>query len=531
MSDDAQSPVSEESADKNAAPKPATADEAAGNDASELASAEKKKAQVNRMGTASVGKLMLEFAVPSIIGLVCNGLYNVVSAVFLGNAVGQVGLAVTTAAMPIMIMGMALSVLIGAGGNALTALRLGEGKHKEAEHVIGNAFTMTFIMAILAFVLVNILMDPILTLIGTPAGPVWDATNIYVRILSAGFIFQFYGMGFNNFIRTAGDPNRALYTMVAGAASCIFFNWLFVTQLGWGVQGSALATISGQAVSAVLVLWYFLVSKKAPFKVRLHNLKIKPRLVGNILALGFASFALQAANAIINLLLNNQLNFYGAMDPLGSVNALAAIGVTAKIVALSFFPLLGVAMAAQPIFGYNYGAHNFNRVKKTYEIALVWVVAIGVFFWIIVHTVPGPIVTLFGVSEQLKDFTVFALQVQMFFMPLIGVQVITSNYFQSSGQPLKAMFLSLTRQIIYLIPLLYFLPLVIQNIVPSLTPLDGLYFSYPVADILSVATSGTMMLVEIRRLNRMMKKQEQDEKDKELMEKPANQPSLESTQE
>jgi putative MATE family efflux protein len=445
----------------------------------------------------------LEFSIPSIIGLVVNGLYNIISAVFLGQAVGEAGLAIATIAMPIMIFSMAVAILIGAGGNAVLALRMGEGKHEVAERILGNAFVLTLITAVLCTAVVLIFTDQVLAISGaTPE--IWDLSKTFIRIIAAGFILQFFGMGFNNFIRTAGDPNRALYTMVIGTIVCIVLSYPFVMVFDWGVVGMGFATIIGQGVSAVLVLWYFACSKKTPFRLRLHEFRLDPILVKSILALGSAPFLLQLANAIINFFINNQLVAYGAIHVIGSAGALASIGVVSRIAMFTFFPVLGVATAVQPIFGFNYGARNYTRVKATFKTAFIWVVAIGVFFWIIVHTVPEPLVGIFGIDGDLREFTIFALKVQVFMLPVMGLQVVTANYFQSSGQPVKAIFLTLTRQIIYLIPLIYLLPVLIQSTgIFGREPLEGVYFAYPFADTLSIITAAVMMLIEWRRLTRM----------------------------
>ncbi|MDR0501430.1 MAG: MATE family efflux transporter [Coriobacteriales bacterium] len=462
--------------------------------------------QVNRLGTAKISRLLLEFAIPSIIGLVVNGLYNLVDSIFLGHGVGEVGLATATVAMPTMIFSMAMGVLIGAGGNALAALKLGEGKHDDAEKVLGNAFTLTVVAAVVCMLLVNVFMDPVLRISGATE-VTWEHAHTFVRIISFGFILQFFGMGFNNFIRTAGDPNRALYTMVAGTVLCIILNYLFVIVFKWGIAGSAWATVIGQALSAGLVLWYFAFSRKAPFKLKRKHLPIVPRLVGSIFALGSASFVLQIAAAILNLILNNQLVYYGGLDPIGAEGAQAAIGVVQRVAMFAFFPILGVAMAAAPLFGYNYGAQNFVRVRSAILLSMAWVAAIGVFFWILIHLFPEQICIIFGIKDELLLFTIDALKVQVFFMPLVGLQVVAANYFQSSGQPLKSMFLSLTRQLLYLIPLLYLLPLLATHLnVPGLSamdsPLEGLYYAFPIADILSIVTAGTLMLLEFRKLGR-----------------------------
>jgi putative MATE family efflux protein len=463
--------------------------------------------QVDRLGTAKISKLMLEFAIPSIIGLVVNGLYNIIDSIFMGHGVGPIGLATATIAMPIMIVGMAIAILIGAGGNSLTALRLGAGKHDEAEKVMGSTFTLTIIAGVVCTAALFLFMDPILSISGATA-ETWESSRLFLSIIGAAMVLQFFGMGFNNFIRTAGDPNRALYTMVAGTIVCIVLNWLFVMVFRWGIAGSAWATVIGQAVSAVLVFWYFAISKKAPFKLRIKHLKPELRLARAILALGSAPFVLQIANALINFIVNNQLVVLGAGHIIGSDGALAAIGVVGRIAMFAFFPILGVSMAAQPLFGYNYGAQNFARVKTTFKIAIVWVTVLGAFFWVLIHLFPTQIVNFFGIKDDLLHFTVTALKVQVLLMPLIGIQVVTTQYFQSSGQPLKSMFLSSTRQILYLIPLLYLMPQVITAIVPSLTPLDGLYYAYPLADVLSIITCVIMMALELRKINAKIREQQ-----------------------
>jgi putative MATE family efflux protein len=418
----------------------------------------------------------------------------------MGHAVPVIGQATATNALPVMIVSMAVAILIGQGGNALAALRLGAGKHDDAERIMGNTFTLSVVTAILCTAALFIFMNPILSISGVTE-ETREPTRVFLSIIGGGMILQFVGMGFNNFIRTAGDPNRALYTMVSGTIACIALNFLFVMVFGWGIAGSAWATVLGQALSAVLVMWYFVFSKKTPFKLRSRYFGLRSQLVKGIIALGSAPFVLQIANALINFLLVNQLKLLGAEHVIGADGALAAIGVVGRVAMFSFFPILGVSIAAQPLFGYNYGACNYARVKATFRIAMIWVTALGLFFWALVHIIPEPIVMLFGIADDLLIFTAGALKVQVFLMPLIGIQVVATQYFQSSGQPLKSMFLSLTRQVLYLIPLIYLLPMFITSIIPSLTPLDGLYYAYPVADLLSVITCVIFMMFEFRRLN------------------------------
>lgn len=318
-----------------------------------------------RMGSASVPKLLFEFAIPSIVGMLINGAYNVISAAFLGQAVGEVGLAVTTAAFPVGIIFMAFAMLVGNGGNALAALRLGQGRRDAAETALGNTVTLAIILSVIIAIIVNIppCMEALLTISSATATPaIHDWTRSYLWIISMGVIFQIIGMGVNNFIRTAGAPNRALLTMVIGAVGCIAFNYLFVMVLGFGIPGSAAATVCGQSLSFVSVLWYFVKTPNVPLKLRGRCMKLHNDVVKDIITLGLASFLLQIAACISTTIVNMQLVKYGALSPLGAENALAAIGVVNRLASIAIMPIIGVSIAAQPLLGFNYGAGLIPRV-------------------------------------------------------------------------------------------------------------------------------------------------------------------------
>ena len=311
--------------------------------------------KVTRMGTASIPRLIVEFAIPSILGMLVNGAYNLIDSIFLGQAMGEIGLATATVAMPVMTVFMAISMLVGNGGNALAALRMGEGNREEAERSLGNTVCLSIILAAVVAVVAHVpaCIDGVLGISGATAED-WYYARSFIQIISLGFVFQCIGMGVNNFIRTAGAPNRALSTMIVGAVACTIFNFLFVMVLGWGVQGSALATLFGQAISCACVLWYFLFTKNVPMRLRLRHLPLHARTVGLILSLGLASFAVQAGMAVVNFVLNNLLNLYGSMNPIGAEGALASIGVVQRVAMFTVLPLIGVAIAIQPLLGFNY---------------------------------------------------------------------------------------------------------------------------------------------------------------------------------
>ena len=268
--------------------------------------------RVTRMGTASLPRLITEFAIPAILGMLVNAAYNLIDSIFLGQAMGEIGLSAATVAAPLMIVFMALAMLVGNGGNALAALRLGEGRKADAEISLGNTVTLGVILWIIiaAIAAYPPLLDAFLTF-SSATDEVRPYAATFIQILSFGFVLQMIGMGVNNFIRTAGAPNRALLTMVIGAVVCTIFNYIFVLKLGWGVAGSAYATLIGQAASCISVLWFFIFTKNAPLKLHLHCMRPHAKIIRAILSLGLASFAVQAGAAVVNFAVNFLLVKYG----------------------------------------------------------------------------------------------------------------------------------------------------------------------------------------------------------------------------
>lgn len=464
-----------------------------------------KEDKIGRMGSGSIPKLVVEFAIPSIVGMLVNGSYNLLSSIFLGQAMGSIGLSVMTVANPVMVMFIAVSMLVGAGGNALAALRLGQGRHEEAERTLANTVTLSIFIWLGLAVLVSIppVLDWLLT-ISSSTEEVRPYAAQFIQIISYGFIFQCIGTGVNNFIRTAGAPNRALLTMVIGAVSCTALNYLLVLVLGWEVFGCALATIGGQALSMISVLWYFLKTPNAAMKLRHEYMGLRRDIVKMIVTLGLASFAIQIGATLFNFAINYQLAFYGSMHPLGAEAALASIGVVQRVALFAVLPLVGVSIAIQPLLGYNYGAHKFDRVKKTVIVGVIGATAIATLMWAAIHIWPQQIVALFGIQDPaLQEFTEFALQVQMMLLPLVGFQIVCSNYFQATGQPSKSIFLSLSRQVLFLIPLLFILPPLAPTLFQQFTGLDCLYFAVPVADFLAIFTTLVFMGWEWRRMGKL----------------------------
>ena len=467
---------------------------------------EREALSTDRLGTSSILKLLLEFSIPAIIMMTFNALYNIVDSVFLGQAVGEAGIAVTTLAFPIMILLMGLSALAGQGGNALAAIQLGEDKIGEVERTVGNTVLLLIIISAIIALAGIVFIEPLLVLVGTTP-ELHDMAKTFVQIVMVGFVFQCIGMGANNFLRTEGKPMLALITSMLGTIMCIVFNFVLVMWMGLGVVGSAFATIIGQGIGMVPVIWYLVRGKDAPFHLKLACMRPDVRLWGRILSLGIASFIMQVANAVINTILNQTLAYYGALDPVGASGALAAIGVAGRINGFAFMPAIGVLMGAQTLIGYNYGARKWKRVIKAYWLGVLFSTIIITFFFILIHVIPGPIVQLFGVEGDLEQFCIYALQVMTMMFPLVGFQMMSSNYFQSTGQPLKATLLSLTRQVLFLIPLLLLLPQFLPGFI-EVTSLQAVCFTYPTADILSIVTTAAFIIPELVKLKRRSSEEE-----------------------
>lgn len=454
----------------------------------------------DRLGTVKVGKLLLEFSIPAIISMVFNSLYNVVDTAFLGHAVGDVGIAVTTLALPIMTILMGFSMFAGQGGNALTAIQLGEGRRDAAEKTLGNSAFLLVVIAVAVALTAVVAIDPLLVLIGTPTD-LFAPTKAFVQIICFGFIFQSLGMGLNNFLRTAGKPRLALYTMVLGTTMCIVLNYFFVMVFGWGIEGSAVATIAGQACGMVPVLGYFTLNKNAAFQLRLSCMVPDIRLIGKILSLGLASFVMQVAATVVTVVLNQLLAIYGSQDPIGAEGALAAIGAANKAIMFVIMPVIGLIMGSQPIIGYNYGARNWQRVLDTLKLASIWATGLMVFFWALVHIIPGPIIGVFGVSGELEEFAITVLKLDTLVLPVVGFQIVGSSYFQSSGQPFKSAILEMTRQVIYLIPLYIIFPLVLPYF--GVAPLVAIVLAVPASDFLAFVTTVFFVEREVKRLRKL----------------------------
>ena len=464
--------------------------------ANEQLEAQKK---TERMGTASIGRLLLEFSIPCIAMNVFNSLYNLVDAAFLGIAFPDgSGVAVTTLAMPVQSILFGFSMLAGVGGSALAAIQLGRRDQQLVEKTLGNTTVLLIVIAGAVALTAGFFIDQILGLVGTPA-ELWESTRTFLSIICLFFVFQSLGGGLNNFLRSAGMPNFAFVTSALGTVICILLNYLFVLVFRWGVAGSAWATILGQACGMVPVLIYFIAYRKAAFRLHLSCMKPDGKLMLQIMSLGFASFVTQMAASLVNVVFNHVVGMYGAQDPMGAPAALGSIGVAQRISWFALMPIMGIMFGSQPLIGYNYGAKNWQRVLDSLKWACVAGAVTGACFTLICELFAEPIVALFGIDEELAAFAAIALRIYVIWFAGVGYQVVGSSYFQSSGQPLKATILELTRQIIFLIPLYLLLPPVLTQLF-GMSGLMGVIICVPASDILAFITTTIFIVIEVRKL-------------------------------
>lgn len=432
----------------------------------------------------NIGRLLWEFSLPAIIGMLVNALYNIISRIFVGRGVGSIAIAAVTVALPIMIVLMAVAVLIGVGATALISIRLGEKKHEEVEKIAGNATLLLVLLPLFISGIYFLFSDPILKIFG--ASPeVLPYAKDYIHIIMLGAVPGAIGFGLNNIIRAEGHPRIAMLTQLIGAIVNVILNYLFIFKFGLGIKGSALATICGQTVSAIWVLSHFL-QGRSNIKIRLKNMKLNSEIIVKTFSIGFAPFAMQIANSIQQTLLNKALMTYG-----GDL-ALSAVGIVMSVGMLLLMPVVGISQGAQPLIGYNYGAQLFDRVKETLKKGILAGTAIALVGYIIVQVYGTSIVTLFSKDDvALTQLTVHALTIFFALLPIVGFQIVGANYFQAVGKPVQSTILSLSRQVLLFIPLLL--------ILPNFWGIEGVWITAPIADAISVMITAAFLFYEFKK--------------------------------
>jgi|SRR5690554_432090 len=440
-----------------------------------------------QLGREKISRLLIKFSIPAITGMLVMALYNVIDRIFIGHGVGSLGIAGITIGFPIMIIMMAFSMLIGMGAASLISIRLGQRRQEAAELIMGNALVSLVIISAVISALGIFFIDPLLKLFGA-SDTVLPFAREYMSIILKGAVFHTVGFGMNNFIRAEGNPVVAMMTMIIGAVINIILDPIFIFVFGWGIKGAALATVLSKIVTALWVLGYFF-SRRSTLKFHWPNLKLQPTVIAGITAIGAAPFSMQLASSLLHVILNNNLARYG-----GDI-AVSGMGVLMSIMTLIMMPVVGIGQGAQPVIGYNYGAGQFKRVKDTLKIAVAAATILVTVGYIIIMFFPDRLISMFNPhDEEMIAFGVRAIRTFMIFLPVIGLQIVGSQYFQAVGKPKQSMFLSLSRQVLILVPLLLILPRYLQ--------LQGILISGPISDLASFILTGLFLRFELGSLEK-----------------------------
>lgn len=453
----------------------------------------KESTAENPLGRLPVSRLMVQFAVPSIVAMLVSALYNIVDQLFIGQTVGTLGNAATNIAFPLTTMCISLALLFGIGGASCFNLHMGAGETEESANYIGNALICMIGSGLLLCIITQLFLGGMLRAFGAP-DDVFPYAQTYVRITSFGFPFLILSAGGGHLIRADGSPTMAMICNLLGAVINTVLDALFVLGLDMGMAGAALATIIGQCVSGCLVIWYMSRFKTVPLLKR--HLMVRAKYTIEIMKIGMASFFNQIAMMIVQVVCNNSLNYYGSLSVYGEAIPLACAGIVMKTNQVFFSVVIGLGQGSQPIESFNYGAKKYSRVREAYRLALTVAAIVSMISFLLFQFMPRQILAMFGTgSEMYFEFGVRFFRIFLAFTWANCLQPITSTFFTSIGKPWKGIFLSLTRQIFFFLPLLIVLPMFLG--------IDGILYTGMIADMLSAIVAVVMAVIEFRQMGKL----------------------------
>ena len=441
------------------------------------------------LGEAPIGKLLLQYSVPAIIGMIVNALYNIVDRMFIGNIPNIGSLAITGVGitMPIMTIILAFGMLIGIGATANISLNLGKGNRPTAEKLLGNAFTLSIIVGLAIAIVGTICANPILNLFGASENTLFYAKE-YLNIILLGCTFNILSFSLNSTVRADGNPKMSSLTMVIGCGTNIILDYVFIFIFNLGVKGAALATIISQAITFFIILYYY-TAGNSNLKLKIENFKLKKHLVTMTFAIGIAPFATQIANSLVQVIANNALKTYGSDLAIGAMTVISSLNI------VFMMPIFGINQGCQPIIGFNYGAKKYKRAKETFKYATMAACVICIIGFTIIQCFPTQIISLFNNDPKLTNLAMRGIRIYLLMMPIVGINIVATSYYQSIGKAKISMFVSLLRQVILLIPF--------TIILPKFIGLDGVWAAGACADSLSVIITLILLRKEFKQLDKM----------------------------
>ena len=449
----------------------------------------------NPLGYEKLSVLLKRFAIPSIIAMVVSSLYNIVDQIFIGQGVGYLGNAATNVAFPLTTICLAITLLISIGSASRFSLSLGEGDADRAAQAVGNALAMMVLFGILYTLCIEIFLVPLLNAFGATQDVLPYAIE-YTRITAVGMPLLIITNGMSNLARADGSPNYSMMCMLIGAIINTILDPLFIFKFHMGVRGAAFATVIGQFFSFLMALYY--VKKFTHIRLKKQHFILKSQVCLNIASLGMSNCLNQVAITFVQIVMNNTLTYYGSNSVYGSDIPLACAGIISKVNMLFFSFVIGISQGLQPIVSFNFGAQKYDRVKDAYKKAVFAATAISIVAFLCFQLFPRQIIGIFGSgSEEYLHFAERYFRIFLFFTFLNGIQPVSSNFFTSIGAPKKGIFLSLTRQIIFLLPLLL--------IFPYLFGIDGVMYTAPIADLAAASVSIVMVVREFKIMAELQK--------------------------
>lgn len=436
------------------------------------------------LGTQSIGKLLLKYSLPAIIGMMVNALYNVVDRIFIGNIphIGSIAIAGLGVTMPILTIALAFGMLVGVGSATNVSIKLGQGKKEDAQDIIGTGMLLSVILGISLTIMGLIFSEQILKLFGASDTTLYYAKS-YTDIIIIGTTFSIMAMFFNNTIRGDGNPKLSATIMAVGCFTNIVLDALFIFKFNMGIKGAATATIISQAVTAIWGLSYYL-RKKSNLEFNPSTVKLNKNAIKCIFAIGVSPFAIQLGASLVQVISNQSLKTYGGDLAIGAMATISSISM------IFLMPSFGISQGMQPIVGFNYGAKKYDRAKKALKISLLASTGIFVIGSIIIKVAPQVLVGMFNDDQQLMAITINGLKKYTITLPILSIAIIGTNYIQSIGKAKISISLSLLRQCIFLIPLMM--------ILPKFLGLNGVWYAQPVADIISIVIISIVLAKEVR---------------------------------
>lgn len=436
------------------------------------------------LGTERIGKLLLQYSIPAIVGMTITSLYNIIDSIFIGHGVGAMGIAGLAITFPLMNLVVAFCTLVSAGGAAISSIRLGQKDLDGATEVLGNTLMLCLINSFVFGSLSFIFLDDILRFFGASRDTLPYARD-FMQVILLGTPVTYTMIGLNNIMRATGYPRKAMLTSMVTVVCNVILAPIFIFHFGWGIRGAATATVISQFIGMVWVLSHFF-QKTTLVRFRPDFWKMRKRVIGSIFSIGMSPFLMNVTACVIVIIVNNSLQRYG-----GDL-AIGAYGIMNRLLVLYVMIVLGLTMGMQPIVGYNFGAQKHDRVKAALRLSILSGVCITSTGFIICELFPHAVSSIFTSDRQLIDMASRGVRIGIAMFPLVGAQIVIGNFFQSIGKAKISIFLSLTRQLLYLLPGLL--------IFPRYWGLDGIWLCMPVSDFFAFVTAVVALGVYVRRM-------------------------------